>query len=70
MESAPVFHSTDVYRRHRFLIEAFYKQKWPDASIRVDSVTRKGDVLSAELLSGGAQPTMAVGEPFHDVTHG
>ena len=67
MESAPVFHSTDVYRKHRFLIEAFYKQKWPDASIRVDSLTPKGDALSAELLSGGSQPTMAVGEPFHDV---
>ena len=67
MESAPVFHSTDVYRKHRRLIEAFYKQKWPDASIRVDSLTPKGDALSAELLSGGSQPTMAVGEPFHDV---
>jgi hypothetical protein len=66
-ESAPVFHSTDVYRKHRSLIEAFYKQKWPDASIRVDSLTPKGDALSAELLSGGSQPTMAVGEPFHDV---
>ena len=67
IEGAPVFHSTDVYGKHRLLIEAFYKQKWPETSILVDSLTPKGDALSAELLSEGSQPTMAVGEPFHDV---
>ena len=66
-EAAPVFHSTDVFGKHRYKIEDFYKAQFPEESLVVDTLTPKGEALGAHVIPDADGPTMAVGEPVHDV---
>ena len=67
LESAPVFHSTDVYGKHRRLYAALYKRKWHELGVETTSATPKGDAAGALAQDVDCGPTLCVGEPFHDV---
>lgn len=70
-QTVPVFHSTDVYHKHKYKVEALYSKVWPEFRVQTESVTRKGDALSANIESVTAGRERGIctitGEPFHDI---
>ena len=67
MESAPVFHSTDSFRKHRKELDALYRRLWPELAMATRSATPKGDAIEVVRDKSARSPTAIVGEPIHTV---
>ncbi|CAK0823800.1 unnamed protein product, partial [Prorocentrum cordatum] len=68
-EAAPVCRSTGMYGKHKALTEAYYHEMYSDLVSEVTAPTPKGDADGAPVQECAAPPTLAVGEPVHDVTN-
>ena len=66
-ESAPAFHATDVFGRHRLQLEKLYGSAWRGLEIVVSTQTPKGGATGAVVPASACCPTTVVGEPVHDV---
>ena len=64
--SAPCFHSTDVYGKHRLKLTSFYSRKYPERSVEVDAPTPKADAARLVQLPHACL-TEITGDPCHDV---
>ena len=65
LESAPVFHATDSYGKHRLLLREAYHRVWPELSTTVRGSSARGDAVTASSSSGRSATTIT-GDPVHD----
>lgn len=72
--SCPVFHSTDVYQKHRLRLRALYRRMWRRPQVNVVSATPSSDAVTAHIVSGGREDVAKdiplcriTGDPQHDI---
>jgi len=67
LESSPVFHATDSFRKHRSELDSLYRRIWPEVAMATQSVTPRGDAVAIVRDATAGGPTAIVGEPVHTV---
>lgn len=71
-QTQPVAHSTDTYRKHRWLLGALYDEVWAALRVQVQALTPRGEALAAHpapvRLRNEQNRCRLTGEPWH-VSH-
>jgi hypothetical protein len=65
-EAAPAANTTDSYGKHRLKYDSFFRRKFPEHQVQVQSVTPRGDAVGAAVSRTSEGPTKCCGDPSHD----